>query len=202
MAVSIIRLSIVSVLLSSSFALASNYKIDAGHSQIGFSVKHLVVESVPGSFNKFEGTGVYDEKTKKISNIKITITTDSIFTNEPDRDKHLKSADFFDTAKFPDLKFESTGSTDAKTGAEIKGKITIKGVTKDLTLKITDWGGTVTDPWGNEKVGFQATGKIDRTLFGLTWNKPLAKAGGLTVSNDVALNLSISGMKVKEEGKK
>lgn len=185
--------------LAASITKASEYVIDPSHSYIGFKVKHLGISNVKGDFKKYEGTGTFDEKAKKISNIKFTIKADSITTSEADRDKHLKSADFFETNKFSDLKFEATSPADAKTGAILKGKLTIKDITKDITLKISNWGGTVTDAWGNERVAFQASGTIDRRDYGLKWQKPLSKMGGLTVGNEVTLDLEIEAIKAKSE---
>jgi polyisoprenoid-binding protein YceI len=177
-------------------AFGTEYKLDTSHATMGFKVRHLGVSWVPGQFSKFDGSLQFDEKKPEISNIKVKVETASINTNEAKRDEHLRSADFFDVQKHPELKFESTKVVyNGGKPTQILGKLTIKGVTKDITLDVTDWGGTVTDPWGNERMAFEATGKIDRTQYGLTWNKGLSKAGGLVVGNDVTLMISAEFMK-------
>ena len=184
-------------------AIAGNYKLDAAHSQLGFKIKHLGISTVPGRFKIFDGTGSYDEKTGQLTNLKVTISADSIDTNEPDRDKHLRSPDFFDVAKFPQLTFESTQVVNAgNIPQQIKGKFSLHGVTKEITLDIVDWGGTATDPWSNERLAFEARTKIDRTEYGLTWNKGLKQAAGLLVGNEVTLEIMVEAIKIPEEIKK
>lgn len=181
----------------SNYAFAENFKLDESHTHLGFKIRHLGFSNVRGKFDKFQGTGTYVEKTGKLSNLKVTIQADSINTNEPDRDKHLRSPDFFDVAKFKELKFESTNiKYKGKKPSQIVGKLTIHGVTKTVTLDIEEWGGKAEDAWGNQRIAFEATGKIDRRDFGLTWNKGLKKVAGLTVGNDVTFVLEIQGIKV------
>lgn len=178
-------------------AFAENFKLDESHTHLGFKIRHLGFSNVRGKFDKFQGTGTYVEKTGKLSNLKVTIQADSINTNEPDRDKHLRSPDFFDVAKFKELKFESTNiKYKGKKPSQIIGNLTIHGVTKTVTLDIEEWGGKAEDAWGNQRIAFEATGKIDRRDFGLTWNKGLKKVAGLTVGNDVTFVLEIQGIKV------
>jgi len=175
---------------------AAKYTIDEGHTHIGFKIKHLGISSVDGRFRKFSGNLDYDEKTGKLNFEKFNVDVNSIDTNEPDRDKHLKSKDFFNIEKFPQLSFEINNvQYDGKVPSKISGKLTVHGITKDVTLNVTDWGGTAEDPWGNHRLAFEASGKIDRRDFGLTWNQPLKKAAGLLVGNEVKINISIEAMK-------
>jgi len=178
-------------------AFADSFKLDESHTHLGFKIRHLGFSNVRGKFDKFQGTGKYDEKTGKLSDLKVNIQADSINTNEPDRDKHLRSPDFFDVVKFKELKFESTNiKYNGKKPSQITGKLTIHGITKTVTLDIEEWGGKAEDAWGNQRIAFEATGKIDRRDFGLTWNKGLKKVAGLTVGNDVSFILEIQGIKI------
>lgn len=180
-----------------NYVLADNYKLDESHTHLGFKIRHLGFSNVRGKFKEFTGTGDYDDKTGKLSNLKVSIQANSIDTNEPDRDKHLRSADFFDVEKFKELKFESTEvKYKGKIPHQIIGKLTIHGITDTVTLDIDEWGGKAEDAWGNQRFAFEATGKIDRRKFGLTWNKGLKKMAGLTVGNDVTFVLEIQGIKV------
>ncbi len=186
-------------LLSLAFAsstFAATYKMDPVHSVVGFSVKHLVVSKVKGRFNKFEGSFNFDEKTNEASKIEIKIDPASIDTNEKKRDEHLMSPDFFDVKKNPEMKFTADKVTVKKDEAvKVSGQLTMRGVTKPATLDLT-YGGSVTDPMGNEKVGFGLTGKINRKDWGINWNKTLDK-GGLTVSDEVMIE--IEGEAVKDK---
>ena len=184
-------------MLATTTVLGEQYKLDAAHSNIGFKVRHLGISNVRGSFQKFEGSGKFDPKTNKISDIKVKISADSIDTNEPDRDKHLRSDDFFAVAKHPEITFVGTKVEYAgNKPAKIIGDFTLRGVKKKITLEVEEWGGVAEDAWGNKKLAFEASGKIDRREYGLTWNKGLKKVGGLTVGNDVKLILELQGMKV------
>ena len=187
---------LASLLLIPQVTLAESFKLDAAHSRFGFKIKHLGISSVRGEFREGAGTADYDTKTKKLGPLKATIAVKSIYTNDADRDKHLLSADFFDVEKFPSIEFSSTKVLE-KGGkpTEILGVLTMHGVSKDIRLKVSNWGGFATDPWGNEKFGFEASGTIDRRDFGLTWNKGLAKAGETILSNDVVLELELEGSK-------
>ena len=120
-----------------SLAFADSFKLDESHTHLGFKIRHLGFSNVRGKFDKFQGTGKFVEKTGKLSDLKVSIQASSINTNEPDRDKHLRSADFFDVAKFKKLKFESTDiKYKGKKPTQITGKLTIHGITKTVTLDI------------------------------------------------------------------
>lgn len=182
-------------------ALAGTYAIDASHSVVSFKVKHLGISTVLGTFEKFDGTFEYDAKTNKATGATATIEAASVNTKDEKRDGHLKGADFFDVEKTPQITFKATSITPIKENKfTVKGDLTLRGVTKPVTLDGT-FGGTVTDPWGNEKAAFSATGVINRTDFGITWNKNLDK-GGLLVGNEVTLSIEVEGALQKEAGTK
>ena len=166
---------------------------DTAHSTIGFSVKHLGIATVRGSFGEFEGTlEVGDDLAS--AKVKGSAKVDSIDTSEPQRDAHLKSADFFDAENHPELTFESTSvrEIDGET-FEITGDLTMHGVTKPITLK-AEVQGTETDPWGNERVGLEITGKLERSDWNMKFNQALG-SGNLLVSDTVKLALDISAVK-------
>ena len=189
--------ALVLTMILAAGAQASGYKIDGSHTTKGFKVRHLAFSNVRGHFKKFSGQGTYDEKTGKIGNLDVEIEANTVDTNEPDRDKHLRSEDFFHVEKYPKLQFKSTKiEYSGKKPKKIHGVLTMRGVSKPIILKIEEWGGLATDAWGNQRIAFEAAGTIDRRKFGLKWNKGLKKIGGLTVGNDVKLVLAIQGIKV------
>lgn len=165
--------------------------IDASHSEVGFKVKHLMISAVKGSFTTVMGTA---EGELDNLNISVTIDPTSINTNDDNRDGHLKGADFFDVENFPSIDFVAS-NVNVNNGV-ITGEMTIKGVTKEVTLAL-DYNGKGVDPWGNVKHGFEISGKINRTDFGLTWNAAL-EAGGVLVSEEVALTIDIQAVEVAE----
>lgn len=171
----------------------TTWAIDAAHSEIQFKVKHLVISSVTGSFTNFSGTV---EAGENFSDSKIIFEADinSISTNNADRDKHLKSDDFFAVDKFPKLHFESTSFIKGS-GDEfiLKGNLTMKGVTKVVELKV-EHGGVGTDPYSQVKAGFEINGVINRKDFGLTWGA-LTEAGGAVVSDEVKIHANIELLK-------
>jgi polyisoprenoid-binding protein YceI len=166
---------------------------DTAHSSVGFSVKHLGIATVRGSFGEFEGTlEVGDDLSS--AKVKGSAKVDSIDTAEPQRDAHLKSADFFDAENHPELTFESTSVRETGSDTfEITGDLTMHGVTKPITLK-AEVQGTETDPWGNERVGLEITGKLDRSDWEMKFNQALG-SGNLLVSDTVKLALDISAIK-------
>lgn len=166
---------------------------DTAHSSIGFSVKHLGIATVRGSFGEFEGTLEIGDDLSS-AKVKGSAKVDSIDTSEPQRDAHLKSADFFDAENHPELTFESTSvrEIDGET-FEITGDLTMHGVTKPITLK-AEVQGTETDPWGNERVGLEITGKLERSDWNMKFNQALG-SGNLMVSDTVKLALDISAVK-------
>lgn len=165
------------------------WAIDAIHSEIHFKVKHLMINTVTGSFKKFDAT--LENGTDDFSDAKISFTADiaSIDTGMEMRDNHLKSDDFFNAEKYPQLKFESTSFT--KTGDDkykLKGNITIRETTKPVELDV-EYGGQMVDFYGNTKAGFELSGKLNRKDFGLNWNG-VTEAGGVVVSDEVKLLLN------------
>lgn len=166
---------------------------DPAHSSFGFSVKHLGIATVRGTFGEFEGKIVLDGN---IADAKVTGSAKaaSIDTSQPDRDTHLRSADFFDAETYPELTFESTSLTEVDEETfEITGDLTMHGVTKPITLKAV-LQGTEVDPWGNDRVGFEITGQLERSDWGMKFNQALG-SGNLAVSDKVKLALDISAVK-------
>jgi polyisoprenoid-binding protein YceI len=172
----------------------TKWTIDPAHSEVTFRVKHMMVSNVSGNFESFDGT--FETEGDDFKNAKITFTADvnSISTRNADRDAHLKSADFFDAEQFPKISFTATDSS--KVGEDeftLTGDLTIRGVTKPVTLK-GEFGGIGQDPWGNTKAGFTVSGKFNRKDFGLTWNAAL-ETGGVLVSDEVKVNAEIQLVK-------
>lgn len=170
---------------SVSFAEKVSYTLDPAHSEVGFSVKHLVIATVKGRFTKFEGTFNFDEAKKELSDVDVKIDATSINTAEPKRDEHLNSPDFFDTKTHSSITFKSDKVTGKGKPTKVSGTLTMRGVSKPITLDV-DYKGTVKDAWGNDKVVFTATGKLNRKDFGVSWNKSLDK-GGVAVGDEVTV---------------
>lgn len=160
--------------------MATKWLLDPTHSEITFKVKHLMISNVKGEFTNFDAEITTEDDTFSKAKVSASIKTDSVFTNNTDRDTHLKSADFFNAEKYPAITFEA----EALTG-DVTGNLTINGVTKPVTLDV-DFGGIGQDPWGNTKAGFSFEGKIKRSDFGLTWNAAL-ETGGVMVSEEVKI---------------
>ncbi len=167
-----------------------NWNIDTAHSEVQFKVKHLVVTTLTGAFNSYEGTVETSTDSEfNNANVKFSLETTSISTNQTDRDNHLKSADFFDVEKFPKLTFEGSLKNKSGNDFDLVGDITIKGVTKPITLS-AELLGIMKDPWENTKAGFEIKGKLNRKDFGLTWNAA-TETGGLLVSEEVKLEINV-----------
>ena len=162
--------------------------IDSAHSEVGFKVKHLMISTVKGNFSTFGG-GVQED-----GSVFVSINTNSINTGNVDRDNHLKSADFFNSEENPTITFAGNMSEDMTT---VTGNITIKGITKEVELN-TEYNGMSVDPWGNTKHGWEITGTINRSDFGLTWNAAL-ETGGMLLSDEVKLTLDIQMMELSGE---
>lgn len=175
---------------------AETYKIDPAHSGVSFRVAHLVVSKVTGRFEKFQGSVEYVKGKAKTWKAEAVIEAASINTNVADRDKHLRSADFLDAEKFPELTFKSVKVVGGKGNkAKLIGDLTIRGVTQRVTLDL-EIGGTIQDPWGNQRLGATARTKISRKDFGLTWNKIL-EAGGVVVGDEIEISLEIEAIAQK-----
>ena len=166
--------------------MATQWKIDTTHSEIQFKVKHLMISTVTGNFRKFNlDVETETDDFTAIKKIKFTADIDSIDTNNEQRDTHLKSADFFNAAEYNQLGFVGTKYQADGDEAQLNGDLTIRGITKPVTLQV-DFGGLVVDPYGQTKVGFTVSGKISRKEFGLTWNA-VTEAGSIVVSDEIKL---------------
>jgi polyisoprenoid-binding protein YceI len=165
------------------------YKVDPAHSAVGFTIRHFV-SNVPGRFGDFDGTITYDAQNPAASSVALNVRSASIDTDNDDRDKHLKSPDFFDVEKFTALTFASTAvkTLDADT-LEVTGDLTIRGVTKRITLPV-ELLGTMKGPRGGEKAGFEAGFTVNRKDFGVVWNRVL-DTGGAVLGDDVKIHIAI-----------
>ena len=170
------------------------WEIDSSHSGIHFSVRHLVIAKVRGQFSRWAGTVVVPENDFGRASLEVTIDSASIDTGVADRDTHLRSADFFDVARFPEITFTSTGVTRASGDRlRLDGDLTIKGVTRTVVLDVEQLG-TAKDPWGNERAAFSATTAVDRKEFGLTWNQVL-ETGGVMVGDRIEIVIDIEAVR-------
>lgn len=181
---------ILSGILLAAAAYSAEYTIDSAHSAASFGVRHMMVSTVPGTFSKVTGKITYDPKNLAASKVQATVDVSTISTREPKRDAHLKSADFFDAAKFPSLAFRSTKWTQEGGKLKIAGELTIHGVTKPVILDVTGPTPEVKGAGGGMMIGASATTKISRKEFGLTWNK-LMETGGAVVGDEVTVQLDI-----------
>lgn len=180
-------------LFSAQFAAAATYVVDPVHSQVEFTVDHLMVFKVSGTFNDYQGEIVADPATKSIQSATAEIKVLSIDTREPKRDDHLRSADFFDAENYPDMTFVSKKIEGQGNDITVYGDLTIRGTTKEVALK-GSYRGENTDPWGNTRAGFSASTVINRHDYGLKWNKAL-ETGGVVVGDEVTINLEIQGVR-------
>jgi polyisoprenoid-binding protein YceI len=178
-----------------SFAqLTGEYTIDPSHTRIGFVARHAMVTKVRGSFNEFTGTGRIDGDDPSKSSVAVTIKVDSIDTRNADRDGHLRSNDFLLIAEFPEITFISTAieQADAET-FNVTGDLTIKGVTKSVTLPLS-FEGTAQDPWGNTRLGLEGSTTISRKDFGITYNAAL-ETGGVLIGDKIVIEVEVSAIK-------
>ncbi len=172
-------------------AKAVRYTLDPAHSNVGFSVRHMMITNVKGEFERFEGSVQYDPSAPEASTISAQIDVASINTREEKRDAHLRSADFFDAEAYPKMIFTSRKVSKNRAGLEVQGELTIHGVTRDVTLQVTDITEEHTDPWGNKRIGASAKTKIRRSDYGMQWNAAL-EAGGVLVGDEVTINIDAS----------
>jgi len=183
----LLNLSIATI-VASGMLFASSYTVDSHHTSVGFKVKHMMISNVKGSFDKFSGNFEYDEKTQKIKSLVGTIEASSINTANVKRDKHLRSADFFDVNVYPDIKFV----LDRVDDDDAYGKLTIRGITKPVKLEFENTA-NIKDPWGNTRMGISLSGKIDRKDFGLVYNSVL-ETGGVLIGDTVKFEVEIEGI--------
>lgn len=174
---------------------ASTWNIDPAHTMTGFSVKHLVISTVRGEFEKTAGVLRLDDKDVTKSSVEATIDATTVNTRISDRDNHLESPDFFDVARYPTITFKSTKVVKAGDHLQVTGDLTMKGVTRPVTLKVTGPTPAITDPWGKQRRGIQATGKISRKDFGLLWNKVVE--AGPVVGDEVAIEIDAEVVKAQ-----
>lgn len=167
----------------------TTWKIDPTHSEIGFKVKHMMISTVSGNFTNFDASVQSDSENFKDAKFNFSTKIDSIDTKNADRDTHLKSDEFFGAEKFPEMTFKSKSFD----GDKITGDLTIRDVTKEVTLD-TDFNGVAVDPYGQTKAGFELTGSISRKDFNLTWNA-VTEAGSVVVSDKVKLNANLQFIK-------
>ena len=177
----------------------TKWKIDPAHSEILFKVKHLMITTVTGSFQAFDLiVETEDEDFTKAKKIEFTADINSINTNNDQRDTHLKSADFFNAEEHAQLHFTGKDyKTEGEEKATLKGDLTIRGTTKPITLSV-EFGGIVTDPYGQRKAGFTVDGKISRKAFGLTWNA-MTEAGQVVVSDEIRIHAEVQLVKQEEK---
>lgn len=175
-------------------AQTTEWSFDFAHTDIAFSVTHMMVTDVAGKFNKYEGTFYSDKSDFTDAKISFTIDVKSINTENEKRDNHLRSADFFDIEKYPSITFQSTSIKKSGKGKyKLTGNFTMIGVTKPITLDVVHKG-TIKDPWGGTRAGFKLTGKIDRNNWGLKYNSPLP-TGGVVIGYDVNLICNVELIK-------
>jgi polyisoprenoid-binding protein YceI len=167
---------------------AGTFNVDKDHSSVSFKVRHMMISNVRGSFDKFDGNFKYDEKAKKLIALEGVIDASSINTGTAKRDTHLKSADFFDVEKYPNITFKLTKVD----GDTVYGDLTIHGITKEVKLDFEN-NGVGQDPFGNTRVGLALSGEIDRKDFGLVYNTAL-ETGGVLIGEDVKLDVELEGI--------
>lgn len=179
------------VLLTVSLSSASEYSLDKAHTNVGFTVKHMMITNVNGNFDTYNATIDFDSATKSFKTFKATVDTDSVNTGIEKRDEHLRSEDFFASEKFPKMSFEMTSYKIDGNEGEMKGNLTIRGITKPVIFKVEDVA-TIKDK-GKNKVGFSMQSKINRMDYDLKWNKAL-ELGGVAVAEDVKIKVDIEAI--------
>jgi polyisoprenoid-binding protein YceI len=190
-----LRFLAVAALFATTPLFAESFKVDKAHSQAEFRVRHMM-SSVTGRFNDFGATIDLNRANPDASKVEFTIQTASIDTANENRDKHLRSADFFEVEKYPTIKFTSTKIAPAgKDRYDVTGKLTIRDVTKDVTLPVS-FLGFAKDPWGNERAGFEIETTLNRKDYGLNWNKALDQ-GGFLLADDVKVLINIEAVQQK-----
>ena len=168
----------------------TTWQIDSTHSHVEFAVRHLMISTVRGRFGALAGTVELDEQNPAQLKLSVAIDAASIDTREERRDAHLRSADFLETSRFPVIAFDGVGVTgDISDRFQLRGNLTIHGVTQPVTLEVTSEG-RGNDPWGNERAGYSARTRIRRSDFGLTWNQ-LLEAGGVAVGDEIKITIDV-----------
>ena len=191
-------ISLALLLGATQTANAETWNIDSSHSDVGFEVTHMMISTVQGNFGEFSGNIEVDKK-GKLTSLSGDVSISSVDTNDAKRDAHLQQDDFFAAASFPKMTFTSTkikGSHEK--GYTVTGDLTIRDVTKSVTLDLTPFKGPITDGWGNTRVATVATTEINRQEFGVTWSASL-DSGGLVVSDEVAIEIKMEFVQAKGE---
>jgi polyisoprenoid-binding protein YceI len=171
---------------------AVRWTVDASHSSVGFSVRHMMITNVRGEFTSFSGEINYDAKKPESATINASVDVASINTREPKRDAHLKSADFFNVEAYPTMTFRSTRVSRAGDDAlKVLGELTIAGTTREVTLDVRDITQPQVDPWGQRRIGAAARTKVRRSDFGMQWNAAL-EAGGVLVGDEITIDIEVS----------
>jgi polyisoprenoid-binding protein YceI len=186
----LIRLGLLS-LVTAGALFAGTYNVDPAHSTVGFKVKHMMISNINGKFDKFKGNFEYDEKTNTVKSLTGIVEVKSINTENKKRDAHLRSSDFFAADKFPEITFK----LEKIKGDKAYGKLTMRGITKDVVLDFEN-NGMVKDPWGHMRVGLALSGKVNRYDYGIKYNSVL-EAGGLTIGETVKLDIELEGVLAK-----
>ncbi len=172
----------------------AHFKLDPSHSEVAFKVKHLMISTVTGQFSSFDASMQSESNDFSDAKISFEADIDSISTNNTQRDEHLKSADFFDAAQHPKMQFVSTAIRKKDdTAYELEGHLSMRGVSKPVKLQV-EYAGSMTDPYGNEKHGFEISGKVNRKDFGLNWSA-ITEAGGVVVSDEVKIAVNAQFIK-------
>jgi len=180
---------------------AQSWDLDAGHAEARFKIRHMMVSNVTGTIGGFKGTCTTDDKDEnKLTGCDVTLDVNSINTNNEKRDAHLKNEEFFNVTKFPTLTFKSTKATKTGSNWELTGKLTMHGVTKEVTLKNVELTASLKDPWGGTRRGFSGTLSINRKDYGITYNKTLDN-GGVALGETVDVTIDTELTLTKKEGK-
>ena len=182
----------LATLLASSALFGATFNVDKSHSNVGFKVKHMMISNVTGQFDDFKGSFEYDETKNVLESLKGTVSVSSINTANEKRDKHLKESDFFAAEQFPEITFV----LNKVDGEKAFGKLTMRGVTKDVELEVETSGKTIKDTRGNIRVGLTLEGEINRFDYGIKYNSVL-EAGGVAIGEEVKLIIELAGVKAK-----
>jgi len=179
--------------LLGSISQAATYELDVSHSSIGFSVRHMLISNVKGNFKEFSGSVEYAGESAADIKASAEIVVASIDTDNQKRDDHLRNPDFFDAEKFPSISFKTTRVDGTLPNVTLVGDLTIRGVTKEVSIPV-EFVGPITDPWGNERIGFSGDTTINRQDFGVSWSNTMDN-GGLVVSDEVKLVIEAEAVK-------
>lgn len=181
---------------STSASTTAHYVLDASHTHVGFSVRHMMISNVRGEFQKVTGSASWDRQKPESAKLEASIEVASISTREEARDTHLKSADFFDVEKYPTITFVSKRVARRGEGLDVVGDLTIHGTTHEVTLAVDDITAEHVDPWGNARVGAVAKTKISRAAYGMRWNSAI-EAGGVLVGDEISITIEAELVKQK-----